>query len=589
MKLYIKALLISIITMLCLAEELRSQTIRCGVESYTPEEVLQIEELLNEWLEKGNMIIGPQIVYIPIVVHVIRYDNGSADVSDQQINDQIDAINTGFANTNFRFRLYSTQRINNTFWTTNTFGSLAENDMKAALSLDPDYFLNLYICDLPGILGYARFPWENIAKHLQGVVVSYKTLPGGSLVDYNEGDTGTHEIGHFCGLYHTFQNGCNEPGDAVEDTPFQLSATVGCPSSRNSCPQPGDDPIHNFMDYSSDPCLDHFTQGQFNRMKHIMSQYRSKMVTPLNITLNQKNSSSQPVGTLKLWESNDWSSDINSGTTLNLWAYSNYTFQGAQQIISNEKYNVWKKGDEIITDIINHHTFLLMPTDVSLTSQFDITKSNVVINNTTESSAIIAGNLKFKDPWLIDYADPLFGNSVRNRGMKESGPDKLEFKERSSPFYPDYTTNYNGDVYKGVFLDQDYLDPNKPYYSVQAIYPQTCTLAQTNREHTFYFQNWSANTVNGVPGAVFQNANSPTTGVVFKKEGAVVSANMKGTQLSSQSEAFKHNGQNKIVRISGNQGIMYQVYESMGNLGYKNDMLRKKVVIESGCDSNLCS
>jgi len=94
-----------------------------------------------------------------------------------------------------------------------------------------------------------------------------------------------------------------------------------------------------------------------------------------------------------------------------------------------------------------------------------------------------------------------------------------DFLPFASPHNP--TGAYN-QTSGGVFLDQgnDWLPP---YYSVHAISPQTCTLAQTNREHTFYFQNWSANTVQGVPGAVFQNANSPTSGVVFKKEGAVVS------------------------------------------------------------------
>lgn len=62
------------------------------------------------------------------------------------------------------------------------------------------------------------------------------------------------EVGHWFGLLHTF-NGrpCDSVNDYVADTPAQSGASVGCPVARNSCPDlAGDDPIHNFMDYSSD-------------------------------------------------------------------------------------------------------------------------------------------------------------------------------------------------------------------------------------------------------------------------------------------------------------------------------------------------
>ena len=279
------------------------------------------------------------------------------------------------------------------------------------------------------------------------------------------------------------------------------------------------------------------------------------------VELKQMLSNNQSAGNLKKWEDSNWGQNITPGTILDFLVTKNQTILGDQSIIFNEKYHRWVRNDVVEPAVDNHHLFTIQSGDNSLTSKFEPTFSSIEIWSGVEGQYISGGKVKFKDPWLIDYADPLFGNSMRNRGMKESGMDKIEFKERSSPFYPDYTTNYNGDVYKGVFLNQDFNVPGQPYYSVQAISPQTFTISQTGRAHTFYFQNWSANTVGSNPGAIFQNANSLSTGVVFKFDGAVVSANMKGTQLSSESNAFKPNGQNKIVRISN--GRMYQVYESI--------------------------
>src|SRR5439155_7529998 len=155
-------------------------------------------------------------------------------------------------------------------WFTLGFGG-EEKQMKQALAIDPAHHLNVYTASLTkGLLGWAYFPFSAPEdSYIHGVVIHYGSLPGGYLAPYDLGGTLIHESGHYMGLFHTFQGGCVEPGDEVEDTPFEASPAFGCPVGRNTCPQPGDDPIHNFMDYSDDPCLTEFTPGQVARMDAI--------------------------------------------------------------------------------------------------------------------------------------------------------------------------------------------------------------------------------------------------------------------------------------------------------------------------------
>ena len=218
---------------------------------------------------------------INVYFHVINKGTGIAngDISAAMINDQISVLNNAYGTWGWSFNLVSTNRTNNATWYANCYGS-SESVMKNALRQGTAKDLNLYTCNPSGgILGYATFPSSySSSPKLDGVVILYSSLPGGSAAPYNLGDTGTHEVGHWMGLYHTFQGGCATSttggGDLVADTPAEKSAAFGCPLNRNTCSSTGNDPINNFMDYTDDSCMFQFTSGQDARMDAQFTTYR---------------------------------------------------------------------------------------------------------------------------------------------------------------------------------------------------------------------------------------------------------------------------------------------------------------------------
>lgn len=224
-------------------------------------------------------------VTVSVWFHVITNTSGSGNVTDARIADQIQVLNdaysglTGGANTKFRFTLAGVTRTANNTWFAAGYGTAAETAMKTALHVGNAATLNFYTNQpSTGELGWATFPSSYSSQPLKdGVVCDYRTLPGGSFSPYNEGDTGTHEVGHWVGLYHTFQGGCNKNNDYVADTPAERSPAFGCPAGRDTCTTkqyPGADPIENFMDYTDDSCMYKFTAGQAARAASLSGTYR---------------------------------------------------------------------------------------------------------------------------------------------------------------------------------------------------------------------------------------------------------------------------------------------------------------------------
>jgi hypothetical protein len=246
----------------------------CATKDLSPDEVLADEARMAVY--DGTSFITASRD-IPVYWHVIRSSSGAGGVTTQQIADSIAVLDDAFAGTSFSFTLVSTDYSNNDSWYTCSGGG-CESQMKSALRKGGSNALNVYSNNMGGgLLGWATFPSSYAGNPSNdGVVILQSSVPGGSAAPYNEGDTLTHEVGHWAGLYHTFQGGCQKNNDYVSDTAAEKSPAYGCPIGRDSCARnaPGVDPIHNFMDYTDDACMFEFTAGQAARMSAAWDAYR---------------------------------------------------------------------------------------------------------------------------------------------------------------------------------------------------------------------------------------------------------------------------------------------------------------------------
>jgi hypothetical protein len=229
-------------------------------------------------------------IWIPVYVHVIKgtHKGERVPTGPKRVKRLLRILNLGMAgdqsgrtvNTRYRFKLRKIDYTKRDGWYHAYFNGPRDKRMKKKLHRGNSGTLNLYINGggpkgVP-VLGWSRFPWQyRSAPYLDGVSVNHASMPGGKARGYNLGDTVIHETGHWLGLFHTFQGGCGTKGDLVADTHEEDEPSYFCETTRDTCPAPGLDPVRNFMDYSRDSCMNHFTPGQAQRIDSAYEKWRS--------------------------------------------------------------------------------------------------------------------------------------------------------------------------------------------------------------------------------------------------------------------------------------------------------------------------
>ena len=177
---------------------------RCGTKNLAEEEMHEVDVKLATMGNCEGTDVG---ISINVYFHIITDSFGNGALTQEEVQAQIDVLNAGYQPATTTFVLQGTTTTANDAWFVAGPDTTEEADMKGALRVGDASTLNIYtLANEEGILGWATFPSWIIFYGLanDGVVVDYRTLPGGIAAPYNEGDTLTHEVGHWMGLYHTF-------------------------------------------------------------------------------------------------------------------------------------------------------------------------------------------------------------------------------------------------------------------------------------------------------------------------------------------------------------------------------------------------
>ncbi len=311
----------------------------CGFIKANPKLTKEKIAKFNSWIEQQsykssskNKRLANEITILKVVVHVIHDGDAvgsNENISDARVRSQIIVLNQDFrreqgtpgfnnnpvgVDTKIKSELADTKPdrtptngINRVNYGVSQFFSTPQIDqMKAQTIWDPTKYVNIWVVnfnekydnDNP-VYGFAKFPSEStltgISKEDEstaendGVVIDWKAFGSRSLVsgtyytDFDKGRTTTHELGHYLGLLHVFDDNSNGDcsdnrvgvcldNDFCNDTPVQKCPSTICDTNKDSCPdEPGKDMVQNYMDYTDDACMNIFTQDQFRRMDIVLN------------------------------------------------------------------------------------------------------------------------------------------------------------------------------------------------------------------------------------------------------------------------------------------------------------------------------
>ena len=296
---------------------------RCGTEAITkrrmeiyPEYRIAREKVnvqTEQWIANHPYYIEKTIITIPVVVHVV-WNTSAQNISDAQIQSQIDVLNKDYRRTNIdvintpniwqaiaadceiEFCLATTDPngqpttgITRTQTTHGPFGMESDIHTSSLGGKDDwpnDDYLNIWVCNISsGLLGYATPP-SNWIGDGDGLVIGYNYFgtTGTLSPPFNKGRTATHEIGHWLNLDHLWGAWGSCGNDQVSDTPKQETENYSCPGfplNINACSttNANGDMFMNYMDYTNDACMNLFTAGQKTRMLAAINQYRPNMLS----------------------------------------------------------------------------------------------------------------------------------------------------------------------------------------------------------------------------------------------------------------------------------------------------------------------
>ena len=250
----------------------------------------RIEEFIQQYTNSQTArLLADSVIEIPVVFNVL-YKSNPQNISEAQLNSQIDVLNEDYAGTNSDYNFTPSEfapvrsgnikikfvrdavtvrkKSNKSQWTTND--AMKKSSQGGIDPTSPATKLNIWVCNMGGgILGYAQFPGGNPAT--DGVVLDDQATGrvGTAAAPYGLGRTATHEVGHWLNLRHIWGD-ANCGNDFVNDTPIATSSNGGCPNypKLSTCGGTSHAMMTmNYMDYTYDACMYMFTIGQKNRMR----------------------------------------------------------------------------------------------------------------------------------------------------------------------------------------------------------------------------------------------------------------------------------------------------------------------------------
>lgn len=256
-----------------------------------------LENFTRNAIADGSLdkIAGSGIT-IPVVVNVV-YNTNAENITDAQIESQIDVLNEDFnkrnadvssvpaiykksigdVGVNFVLSSVVRRQSNKKSWINDAVKKTSNGGIDPT---DPEHKLNMWVCNLGrNLLGYAYYP-GTVPASIDGVVVLYSAFgsrqkfPGGSYIQYYDlGRTATHEVGHWLNLAHIWgdDGGSCAGSDFVDDTPNQADENYGCPSFPTVSCSNTSDMFMNYMDYTDDKCMFMFSKGQGSRSLAVLA------------------------------------------------------------------------------------------------------------------------------------------------------------------------------------------------------------------------------------------------------------------------------------------------------------------------------